>query len=97
MLVDKEKNCYIQRNGKFLVYTHSCDHTATIGTVKSTLKITPRYNGVIPIKIKWTHYQNPYGILLYRQQGLPKERIQNINIIDGIHKIKGKTSVNILV
>ena len=28
---------------------------------------------------------------------LPKEGIQNINIISGIHKIKGKTSVNILV
>ena len=48
---DKEKNCYIQRNGKFLVYTHSCDLTAPIGMVKSTLKIPPRHNGVIPIKI----------------------------------------------
>ena len=27
----------------------------------------------------------------------PKGRDPNINIIDGIHKIKGKTSVNILV
>ena len=27
----------------------------------------------------------------------PKGRDSNINIIDGIHKIKGKTSVNILV
>ena len=48
---DKDKNCYIQQNGKFLAYTHSCNHTATIGTVKSTLKIPPRHNGVIPIKI----------------------------------------------
>ena len=48
---DKEKNCYIQRNGKFLVYTHSCDHTAKIRTVKFTLKLPPRHNGVIPIKI----------------------------------------------
>ena len=23
---DKDRNCYIQRNGKFLVYTHPCDH-----------------------------------------------------------------------
>ena len=38
---DKEKNCYIQRNSKFLVYIHSCDCPATIGTVKSTLKIPP--------------------------------------------------------
>ena len=38
---DKEQNCYIQRDGKFLVYTHTCDHKATIGTVKSTLRIPP--------------------------------------------------------
>ena len=48
---DKEKNCYIQRNGKFLVYTQSYNHMATIGTVKSTLKIPPRHNGVIAVKI----------------------------------------------
>ena len=36
---DKDKNCYIQWNGKYPVYTHFCNHTATIGTVKSTLKI----------------------------------------------------------
>ena len=35
------KKCYIQRDGKFLVYTLACDRTATIGTVKSTLKIPP--------------------------------------------------------
>ena len=28
---DKERNCYIQREGKFLVYTHTCDQKATIG------------------------------------------------------------------
>ena len=48
---DKEKHCYIQRDGKFLVYTHTCDCMATVGTVKSTLKIPPQHNGVVPIKI----------------------------------------------
>ena len=38
---DKEKNCYIQRDGKFLVYTHAHDCMAVIGTVNSTLKIPP--------------------------------------------------------
>ena len=37
--------------GKFLVYMHACDCKATIGTVKSTLRIPPQNNGVIPIKI----------------------------------------------
>ena len=38
---DKERNCYIQKDGKFLVYTHACDCKATTGTVKSTLRIPP--------------------------------------------------------
>ena len=48
---DKDKNCYIQEEGKFLMYTRNCEQKATIGVVKSTLKILPRHNGVVPIKI----------------------------------------------
>ena len=93
---DKDKNCYIQWNGKFLVYTHSCNHTATIGTVKSTLKIPPRHNGVIPIKISGPIIKTHMAYFL-TDDSTPKGKDPNINIIDGIHKIKGKTSVNILV
>ena len=38
---DKEKNCYIQKEGKFLTYTRNCEQKATIGTVKLSLKIPP--------------------------------------------------------
>ena len=38
---NKEKNCYIQRDGKFLTYTQNCEQKATIATVKSLLKIPP--------------------------------------------------------
>ena len=38
---DKKRNCYIQSDGKFLVYTHACYLKSTIGTVKSTLRIPP--------------------------------------------------------
>ena len=38
---DKEKNCYIQIEGKFLTYTKNCEQKATIGTVKLTVKIPP--------------------------------------------------------
>ena len=31
---DKDKQCYIQQNGKFLTFTHANTHKATIGTVK---------------------------------------------------------------
>ena len=38
---DKERNCNIQREGKFLVYTNTCDQKATISTDRSTLRIPP--------------------------------------------------------
>ena len=93
---DKDKNSYIQWNGKFLVYTHSCNRTATIGTVKSTLKIPPRHNGVTPIKISGPTIKTHMAYFL-TDDSTPKGKDPNISIIDGIHKIKGKTSVNILV
>ena len=93
---DKDKHCYIQQNGKFLAFTHANNCTATIGTVKSTLKIPPRHNGVVPIKISGlvitTHTAH-----FITDDSMPKGRDPNINIIDGIHKIKDRTSVNILV
>ena len=49
---DKEMNCYIQKDGRFLTYTRNCEQKATIRVVKSTLKIPPRHKGIIPIKIK---------------------------------------------
>ena len=50
-LWNKEKNCYIQRDGKFLIYMQNYEQKATIGIVKSSLRILPRHNGVVPIKI----------------------------------------------
>ena len=49
---DKEKNCYIQKACRFLTYTQNCEQKVTIGIVRSTLKIPPRHNVIIPIKIK---------------------------------------------
>ena len=93
---DKGKNCYMQWNGKFLVYTHSCNCTAIIGTVKSTVKIPPRHNCMIPIKISGPIIKTHMAYFL-TDDSTPKGKDPNINIIDGIHKIIGKTSVNILV
>ena len=78
------------------MYTHSCNHTATIGTVKSTLKITFRHNDVIPIKISGPIIKTHMAYFL-TDDSTPKGKDPNINIIDSIHKMKGKTSVNILV
>ena len=35
---DKAKNCYIQKDGKFLTYMGNCDQKVTIGIVKLTLR-----------------------------------------------------------
>ena len=58
--------------------------------------IPPRHNGVVPIKIS--------GPLITTQtahfvmdDSTPKGRDPNINIIDGIHKIKDRSTVNVLV
>ena len=93
---DKDKNSYIQKEGKFLTYTKNCEQKATIGTVKSTLKIPPQHNGFVPIKISGPviEEQMAYSIT---DNNTTKGRDPNINIINGIHKIKGKKSVNILV
>ena len=93
---DKDKQCYMQRNDKFLTFTHTNNHKATIGTVKSTLKIPPPHNGELLIKISGLLITTPMAHFV-TDDSTPKGRDPNINIIDGIHKIKDRTSVNILV
>ena len=64
--------------------------------MKSTLKIPPRHNGVVPIKISGPLITTHTAYFI-TDDSTPKERDPNINIIDGIHKIKDRTLVNILV
>ena len=91
---DKDQQCYIQQNGRFLTFTHATTQKATIGTFKSTLKIPPRHNGVVPVKISGplltTHTAH-----FVTDDSTPKGRDPKINIIDGIHKIKDRSTVNI--
>ena len=86
---DMAKNCYIQKDGKFLTYTRNCEQKATIGIVKLTLKIPPRHNGVVPIKIKGQTIKE-YMTYFITDEDSTKGRDTNINIINGIHDIKEK-------
>ena len=54
----KDKNCYIQKEGKFLTYTRNCEQKATIGVVKSTLKILPRHNGAVQLRSQVKQLRN---------------------------------------
>ena len=71
---DEEKNCYIQKDGRFLTYTQNREQKVTIGLVKSTLKIPPTYNSIILIKSKVTQSQDicHSSLVIKNQQ---KERI----------------------
>ena len=71
-------------------------HTAKIGTMKSTLKIPPRHNGVVPIEISGPLITTHTAYFI-TDDSTPKGRVPNNNIIEDIHKIKDRTSINILV
>ena len=93
---DKGNNCYIQRDGKFLTFTRNCEQKSKISNVKLTLKIPPQHNGVVPIRITGQTIKEHMAYFITDEDST-NERDPNINIINGIHNIKGKTSVNVLV
>ena len=64
--------------------------------VKLTLKILPRHNGVIPIKITGQTLKEHMAYFITNDDST-KGKYPSINIINGLHDIKGKTSVNVLV
>ena len=91
---DKE-TIAIFRRGRFLMYTQNCKQNATIGIIKSTLKIPHRHSGIIPIKIKGNSITGQTVCFISDQESR-KGKDPNINIVKGIHNIKGRTTVNIL-
>ena len=93
---DREKNCYIQKDGIVLTYTRNCKQKAKIAVVKSALKILPRHNAIITIKIKG-HVIKGHTAYFISDQDSKKGKDPNIHIIDGIHHIKEKKHVNVLV
>ena len=86
----------MQKDGKFLMYTRNCEQKATIGIVKLTFKILPRHYGVVPIKITGQAIKGHMACFTTDEDST-KGRDPNINIINSIHNIKGKTSFNVLV
>ena len=93
---DKDHQCYIQRNSRFLSFTHTTTQKATIGTVKSTLKIPPKHNGVVAIKISGPSITTDTAHFI-TDDSTHKGKDPNITIIDAIHKIKDRSTVNVIV
>ena len=92
---DKDQQCYIQWNSRFLAFTHATTQKATIRTVKSTLKIPPRHNGVVQIKISGPLITTDTAHFV-TDDNMLKGKDPNVNIIDGIHKIKDRPTVNVI-
>ena len=93
---DKAKKTVTCKEVENSSHTQALWTEATIGIVKSTLKIPPQHNGVIPIKITGQAIKE-YMAYLITDEDSKKGRDPNINIINNIHNIKEKTSVNVLV
>ena len=93
---DKEKIATCKKDGKFLTYTKNCKQKANIAVIKSTLKILPRHNGIIPMKIKG-HGIKGHMAYIISDQDSKNGKDPDIHIVDGIHNIKGKTYVKILI
>ena len=61
-----------------------------------TLKILPRHNGIVPFRFTGQTIKEHMAYFITDEDST-NGRDPNINIINGIHSIKGKTSVNVLV
>ena len=89
MLGIRQKTCYIQKDGKLLTYARICEQKVTIDIVKLALKILPRHNGVIPIKITGQMLKEHMAYFITDDDST-KGKDPNINIINGLHDIKRK-------
>ena len=67
-----------------------------LGTVKSMLKIPPRHNGIVPIKISGPSITTHTAHFI-ADDSTHKGKDPTINIIEGIHKIKDRSTVNVIV
>ena len=94
--LDSNKQLFIQREGSFLTYIRNCEHQHNIPVVTPTLKIPPRHNGALPIKIKGHNLK--YHITYFiSNQHTNKGLDPNIHVIDEIYSISGRSTLHVLV
>ena len=78
---DCKRNCYIQKEGRFLSYTRNCEQKANVAIVNQDL-IPPRHNGIIPIMIKG-HAIKGHTAYFISDEDSKKGKDLKIYIIDG--------------
>ena len=91
-----DRQLFIQREGSFLTYTRNKEQHRNITIIKSILKIPARYNDAIPIKIKGYNLRDHMAYFISNQH-TKKGLDPNIHVNDGIHNIKGKLTIHVIV
>ena len=93
----RKRTLTYRRTAGFSPTLETVNRRQLLGLSSQTLKIPPRHNGIIPIKIKG-HTMKGHMAYFITDQDSTKEKYPNINLINSIHNIQGKKiSVNILV
>ena len=93
---DLDKQLIIQGEDSFLTYTRICEQQHNIEVVKSTLKVPPRHNSIIPITIKGNNLKDPM-VYCISSHHLNKQLDPNIHVFDGTYNIKGRSTLHVLV
>ena len=89
---DSDRHLFIQREDSFLTYTRNREDLHNIAVTKSTLKILPRHNGTIPIRIMGYDLWEQVAYFISNQH-TKKGLNPNIHVIDSIYNIKGKLTL----
>ena len=89
---DREKNCYIQKEGRFCTYTRNCEQKANGAVVKSP----PRQYGIIPIKIKGHVIKGHMAYFISDQDSKKRKTPMYTSLMESITS-KEKTYVNVLI
>ena len=93
---DLDRQLSIYREGSFLTYTRNSSQHHNIAVVKSTLKILPRHNGAIPIRIKGHKLRDQVAHFI-SSQNTKKGFDSNIHVTDSIYDIKNTSTLHVHV
>ena len=87
----------IHTDGRLIfTYTRNCEQQHNITVGKYTSRIPHRHNGIMPITIEGHNLKASMGFFISNQH-TNKGYDPNIHVIDGIYKIKGRSTLDVFV
>ena len=93
---DSGKQTSQMKEGSFFTYTRNCEQQHKTTVVESTLRIPPRHNGIILIKIKGHNLKDPVAYFISNQH-INNGLDPNIHVVDGLYNIKDRSALHIVV